>query len=183
MAQKRVDIERNYWDKASEDPHVDTKYICDIYDNRFLYETTFSGKVLDLGCGVGRLMKKGYYGVDISEKMLLIAQNRKPDCFFTLCDGRTIPYPESFFDNVYCVLLFQHIPIEAVKQYTKEVYRVLKKGGLFVFQYVMGNENEPFSYHYSHDQIKQIYEKTGFSFVNRKKNYIHYQWDWLTVQK
>jgi len=172
----RVNEEKEYWNKAAGDPDVDKKYICDVLDDAFLKILgNPKGKVLEIGCGVGRLMKDGYYGIDISHEMIDIAKKRKPNCHFKVNDGRTIPYSDNFFDFVYCVLVFQHIPLDAVLGYVEEVRRVLKTGGMFIFQYIEGNEDEPFSKHH-------YLSPSGF-FLKKKKGLIHPQWTWLFCEK
>jgi len=78
---KRVDLERNYWDVAAQDPEVDTKFICDVPTEDCIGELiqTFppimTGKrVAEIGCGVGRLIiplantypDTEFFGTDIS---------------------------------------------------------------------------------------------------------------------
>ena len=172
----RVAIEKEYWDKAALDPDVDKKYIADCDLQGCLDAIgNLKGKVLDLGCGVGRLMKDGYCGVDISPNMLKIAAKRHPSCEFKLADGRTIPYPDETFDSAYSMLLFQHLPFDAVGGYIKEVRRVLKDNGIFIFQYIEGTEDEPFSKHH-------IIELEGFTF-GTEKELVHPQWTWIRANK
>lgn len=177
----RIKEEKEYWESASKDPEVDKKYISDLPredDIRALGK--LEGKILDLGCGVGRLMNDGYYGVDISEGMLEIAKKRKPNCQFKLCDGRTIPYKDSFFDVVYSVLLFQHLPLDGIQSYIDEVHRVLKPGGVFKFQMIEGTENAPFSKHYKLEQFK-MFDK--FNIVSKNTGLGHHAWTWITIVK
>lgn len=172
----RIQEEKQYWNKAAQDPEVDMKYICDLDTGKCLEAIgELEGKVLEIGCGVGRLMKDGYCGIDISEKMLEIARKRKPNCEFKLTDGRSIPYEDNTFDSVYSMLVFQHLPIEAVETYIKEVRRVLKENGVFIFQYIRGKEDAPFSKHHS------IIPR-GFSF-HEETGLVHPQWTWVHATK
>lgn len=178
----RIDEEKNYWNTAATDPQVDVKYISDIPTKQFEWiHTQLFGKVLEIGCGVGRLMKPGYYGIDISNKMLKIAQERQPDCRFKLADGRIIPYSDSSFDSVYSVLVFQHLPLEAVAGYIAETKRILKKRGVFIFQFIEGTEDAPFSKHHSLDEIKKLLIPE-YS-VTLKRGLIHPLWTWVTARK
>lgn len=181
--QDRIQIEKLYWEKAAEDKDVDSKYISDIPDAKFLQEIgERNGMVLDLGCGVGRLMQDGDFGIDISENMIEIARQRKPKCRFRVCNGRSIPYQDDYFDLVYSVLLFQHLHIDAVETYIDEVGRVLKSGGKFVFQFIEGYENEPFSQHHAWDNIYKVLVRNGFKFT-AKRGKVHYQWTWVKAIK
>lgn len=185
---KRVEIEKEYWDKASKDKDVDKKYISNIAKDGFKDALgDLDGNVLEIGCGVGRLMKAGWYGIDISQGMIDIARSRKKNCHFEVSDGRTIPFEDNFFDHVYSVLVFQHIPFDAVLGYIKEAHRVLRKYGLFQFQFIEGNEDEPFSHHHDLDRILQALTDFGF-FVNPspqfiRKGIVHLDWTWVRAIK
>jgi len=113
-------------------------------------------KVLELGCGLCRLLKplienKIYdyaIGIDASEGMIneakkLNLKNITP----LLCDGEgLIPLGEEYnnsFDTVFSIITFQHIPsTDTVKTYLKEAYRLLKEGGNIVFQVLSNDEGK-----------------------------------------
>lgn len=107
----------------------------------FLAKNGFANKkILDLGCGNGRLYELfkfkmvGYYGIDVSEKMIEIAKERYPTANFRVGDALNLPFPEDFFDDVYGVAVFHHIPSENFRRkFLSEAKRVLKtKGKLFL---------------------------------------------------
>jgi SAM-dependent methyltransferase len=184
MMRSRITVEKAYWNKAALDPDVDVKYISDLSTKECLEALgEIKGTALEIGCGVGRLMKDGYHGIDISQAMLDIAVGRKPKCTFHLCDGRTIPYADEHFDSVYSVLLFQHLPIEAVEGYIVEAYRVLKSGGTLRFQFIEGIEDEPFSKHHDCPRIIDLLLKTGFTVGTVDEGLAHSSWVWLTGKK
>lgn len=179
----RLQEEKEYWDSVAQDPEVDIKYICDINTEDCLKALgKLDGKVLEIGCGVGRLLPKGGSGVDISSKMLAIAQDRRPDCLFIKCDGRSIPFTDNNFDTVYCVLLFQHLPMEGVIMYLSEAARVLRSDGKFIFQFIEGNEDEPFSKHHNLESIKEIL-KQSFKEIQITHELVHKQWTWVSAIK
>lgn len=184
---KRVEKEKTYWNNFAIDPMVDLKYISDIEREPFLELIgDLCGKVLDVGCGVGRLMKNGYCGIDISQNMLDIAETRMPDCEFKLCDGRTIPYQDQYFDNVQCILVFQHLPFEGVQSYIREISRVLKTGGHFVFQFIdqldKGSMGELSSAHSTAD-ITMTLNENWLIVEKLSKGEIHPQWTWIKAIK
>jgi len=101
--------------------------------------------VLDFGCGVGRLTRSlaahfgRCVGVDISAPMLAQAEelNRECDrCRFVLNATEDLRVFESAsFDLVYTRYVLQHLPTRAmVRSYLSEFMRVLRPGGLLVFQ-------------------------------------------------
>lgn len=180
----RIRLEKEYWDKAALSPEVDTKYIADVGLTESKEAVgSLVGRVLEIGCGVGRLMEDGFCGIDISEGMLEIARKRKPECEFKICDGRTIPYPDNYFDSAYCMLVFQHLPLEAISAYINETFRVLTKDGIFRFQFIEGEENEPFSHHYKFSEIKRILVGAGFIYTKVDRKLVHPQWTWITATK
>lgn len=94
-------------------------------------------KILDLGCGTGVyakiLTKKGarLKGIDISEKEIEIARKESPDVEFIIGNAEKLPYKSKEFDIVLSCLVLEHF--KDWNNVLKEVNRVLKKNGLFVF--------------------------------------------------
>ncbi len=103
-----------------------------------------SGKALDFGCGVGRLTQAlaAYFpevhGVDISESMIKLAQeyNQKDTrCVYHLNTKNDLKiFADATFDFVYSKITLQHMERRYAENYLKEFLRVLKPGGLIVFQ-------------------------------------------------
>lgn len=183
MNQSRLDQERDYWNTAALDPDVDEKYICDMATDDCLKELgELQGRVLEIGCGVGRLMQKGFHGVDISEEMLKIAQARKPKCTFQLIKGK-IPFNADSFDTVYSMLVFQHLKPDTVFHYIKEASRVLKTPGTFRFQYIEGTEREPFSNHYTQEEMENWLLTAGFTSATWQESKLNDLWRWVTATK
>jgi SAM-dependent methyltransferase len=99
-------------------------------------------RALDFGCGVGRLTRalRAYFpechGVDISSRMLRTARELTPECDFHInVETNLHLFDDSYFDLVYSVIVLQHQPSRAVVlSYVNEFLRVLRRGGLLVFQ-------------------------------------------------
>lgn len=100
---------------------------------------------LDFGCGVGRLTRAlvGHFercvGVDISAPMLAQAEELNRDCDrcrFVLNAAEDLrAFESASFDLVYTKYVLQHLPGRAlVRSYLGELLRVLRPGGLLVFQ-------------------------------------------------
>jgi len=99
---------------------------------------------LDFGCGVGRLTRamSEYFpeccGVDISLTMISMAQelNRDcPRCYFQMNEDTQLQrLQNNYFGFVYTSLVLQHIAPPCSHQYIAELVRVLKPGGVLVFQ-------------------------------------------------
>jgi SAM-dependent methyltransferase len=100
--------------------------------------------VLDFGCGVGRLTcaLSQYFdqcwGVDISATMIRLAKEfhkNNARCSFSLNEVDHLQqFPDGYFGFIYTSVTLQHIPMPYVRKYLLEFIRVLKPGGIFVFQ-------------------------------------------------
>ncbi len=102
------------------------------------------GRALDFGCGVGRLTQAlaehfdRVVGVDIARSMIERARE------FDTHGGRVRyvvntasdlwDFGDASFDFVYSNKVLQHIPPEAQATYVEEFVRVLRPGGVAVFQ-------------------------------------------------
>jgi len=104
----------------------------------FLFKYIKKGdKVLDLGCGNGRLYQvlEGvqYVGLDFSKELIEIAKKNYPQADFILGPGLNLPFSDNCFDKVFSVAVLHHIPSEELRlKFLKEAKRVLKKNGLLV---------------------------------------------------
>ncbi|MGH9222896.1 MAG: class I SAM-dependent methyltransferase [Acidimicrobiales bacterium] len=102
------------------------------------------GTCLDFGCGVGRLTQAlsrrfaEAHGVDIAEPMIEQARryNRAGDrCHYHVnTDPDLRRFTDATFDFVYSNIVLQHMPPAASTVYMRELVRVLRPGGVAVFQ-------------------------------------------------
>lgn len=137
---------------------------------------------LDLGCGTGEMMKqilqtdncKELYGIDLSEEMLAVAKSKLPDQVkLLLGDSESLPFPDNFFDVVYCNDSFHHYP--APRNVLNEVQRVLKPGGTFLmgdcWQPYIGRVIINFYMRHSKEGDVKIYSETEM--VSMLSEYFH----------
>jgi len=105
----------------------------------------FRGYALDFGCGTGRLTRalagkfSKVFGVDISQKMIDIANNESQgidNIVFILNKENNLEiFIDNNFDFVLSLLTLQHLPDrKAIYSFMKEIIRILKPGGIFCFQ-------------------------------------------------
>lgn len=98
-------------------------------------------KVLDLGCGNGRLfglLKEkniNYSGIDSSEKLISIAKEKYPEdsLRFSVAEALRLPFPDDSFDKIYCIAVLHHVPSDSFRlKFLEESRRVLKNKGLLI---------------------------------------------------
>jgi SAM-dependent methyltransferase len=98
-------------------------------------------RVLDFGCGAGRLTQAlagradSVVGVDVAEPMLAVARDLDPAgrCEFVHNDRADLrAFADGEFDLVFSELVLQHLPRPAIDAYLAEFLRVLRSGGLGV---------------------------------------------------
>jgi SAM-dependent methyltransferase len=100
-------------------------------------------RVLELGCGVGRIGREiaphvaHWEGTDISSNMIEVARERLKDHtnagFTELQRSSLQPLADASFDKAYCVAVFIHMDKEDFYLYLEDLARVLKPGGLLYF--------------------------------------------------
>ena len=103
-------------------------------------------RALDFGCGVGRLTRalsnsfEEAVGLDISAEMIRFARelNEGRSCRFEVNDRVDLgTFESASFDFVYSSLVLQHMPrTDLIRSYIDEFLRVVRPGGLVVFQSV-----------------------------------------------
>ena len=98
-------------------------------------------KILDIGTRFGsflnRLFTLGYrdmYGIDVDSSAILQGKEYYPELAQNLSvyDGTIIPFNDCAFDVICMFDVIEHIP--GVQSYLKEVYRIIRPGGVLVFQ-------------------------------------------------
>jgi SAM-dependent methyltransferase len=112
-----------------------------------------SGRVLDLGCGAGRiavaLARRGFEvsGVDVSAPLLevatSIATREGLSAHFVRVDALDLPFADRSFDAAIAFKLYGYIPARTTRlAYLDEIYRVLVPGAwLLLTSYVVPPEH------------------------------------------
>ncbi|MEH1810981.1 MAG: class I SAM-dependent methyltransferase [Nostoc sp.] len=130
------------------------------------------GSILEIGSGYGRaplhlskaknLRCEKYYGIDISEPLLrrLIKVKQEynffPEAEFNLIctSAETLPLEDNSIDLVISNCVFMHIPDAQLRNLLADICRVLKPGGIFVFNHSFHNKSCPS--HIIHNFIRRL---------------------------
>jgi ubiquinone/menaquinone biosynthesis C-methylase UbiE len=130
-------------------------------------------KVLDLGCGNGRLVDafRGkvieYAGIDNSEKLVEIAKKKHPAQDFHFFDGLRIPFEDNKFDAVFCIAVLHHVPGSQLRgEFLSEIRRVLKPGGkLILTVWYLWEKGRYWSLFFKFT-LKKLFGKSGLDFFD-----------------
>lgn len=154
---------------------------------KFIKYLKKGAKILEIGCGSGRdsifLAKKGFdvVGIDISAEAIKKAKAKsKGYSNLSLIRGRAehLPFKTSSFDAVYSIWTLQFCPL---KQAAKEIYRVLKKGGIAYLAFILSTERDGKVKHkIEKDKVLQTYKKfrliTSQEFRTKDKDERGFHW-------
>ena len=123
--------EKKYWDKVAKEKKFTTPFQMGAFQK---YVNT-DKKILDYGCGYGRVLKelydRGYtdlLGIDFSNEMIHKAKKLYPYIDFNLINGDTLDFENESFDSIVLVAVLNCIhEEEKQKKLMSELYRVLRK--------------------------------------------------------
>jgi len=153
----------------------------------FVADTDLAGKeVLDIGCGygwcefnfLGRGVKK-MSAIEISENDLETIRQNIKDERLALKTGQAdnLPFSAESFDTVVSWDVIEHIPKNTEPAMFKEIYRVLKIGGIFYlstpFKYFFADIFDPAWWlaghrHYSSAVLRQFARDNNFEVLEIK---------------
>lgn len=114
-----------YFDDKTDIPFID----------KFISYLPKGCRILDVGSGPGEfakyLLEKGFIveGIDLSDEMLGIAQQKVPEAKFTKMDMRRLTFHEESFNGLLVAYSLIHIPSSDLSDTLKGFYRLLKQNG------------------------------------------------------
>ena len=136
------DQAENYDKKIQEDSLDKFNYIrenyFELHDRLIeLLELKENDHILDIGIGTGLLEEKidvkcSISGIDISEKMLKITEDKKMNIELKPGSFSEIPYPDNTFNKIYSCFAFHHLDTNEKMKAFKEMERVLQNNGKII---------------------------------------------------
>jgi len=189
--------ERLHWNnidhEIGHDLHGLPPYDVDRVAARILGPTERLYRILDMGCGIGRLTnliatlrpQAEVFGFDVSANAIAKASLDAPrNVAYMVGNGRLIPsaFPDTF-DLIYSVTMLQHVPHVAKYLYLDNAIDSLAPGGVMKVTLAVGNEPKTFLNHQM-DQFEldelALY-LAGFGQVT-VSNDTENDWTWIEVR-
>ena len=148
---KRTDLQASY-DRVAEE------YAERIFDElrhksldrallaRFAEETRGLGPVCDLGCGPGHVARHLHglgvevFGIDLSAGMVEQARRLNPQIEFLQGDMLSLDADDEAWGGIVAFYSIIHVPPEEVPRALRELWRVLKAGGVLLLSFHVGEE-------------------------------------------
>jgi ubiquinone/menaquinone biosynthesis C-methylase UbiE len=120
-------------------------------------------QLLDIGCGAGatlEMLAKKFgivpFGIDISKKMINIANKRLPAARLEVCDAADLPYPNAYFDAIICECTLSIV--DDAYAILNETRRTLKTDGPLIVSDVCKQDDLA--------RITTMFAETGFELVH-----------------
>lgn len=162
-----------------EDPDIDYHHALEMLVKKVVMplKENRCERVLDLGCGVGYPTRQaqGFLnveitGIDFSAKSIELAKKTHalPSLHFSEMSAYDLQFDSETFDGVFAIESLFHMEKESA---LREVYRVLKKGGIFsISDYYakmgwQGLIDEDFSSITDLEEMVELFKSVGFSKV------------------
>ncbi|ABK43100.1 Methyltransferase type 11 [Magnetococcus marinus MC-1] len=119
------------------DPFGIYNHESEIYGMEKLLRPQQQGRILDAGCGNGRMLARfsaqtDAVGIDASLNLLRIVKRAGRGSFHVCCELEQIPFKDGLFDTVFSCRVLQHLTQQ--QQAVQEMSRVTKPGGDLVLE-------------------------------------------------
>jgi ubiquinone/menaquinone biosynthesis C-methylase UbiE len=156
-------------------------------------------RLLDVACGTGRTLHQigrthpemRLYGVDLSPAYVQLARRRLADLAeiaLAVENAEELPFADAAFDVVTSVYLFHELPRNTRRQIAREMFRVVRPGGLVVIEdsaqlsesaeiaaalrSFPGEFHEPFYNDYLDDDLAGMLREVGFEVASSEPQFV-----------
>jgi ubiquinone/menaquinone biosynthesis C-methylase UbiE len=156
-------------------------------------------RLLDVACGTGRTLHQlscahpalRYYGVDLSPAYVRLARKRLADVAevaLAVENAEALPFADHTFDIATSVYLFHELPRNARRNAARELFRVVRPGGMVVIedsaqlaesaeiasalQAFPGEFHEPFFADYLEDDLAGVLRDAGFTVESSEPHFV-----------
>ncbi|PHR26898.1 MAG: SAM-dependent methyltransferase [Desulfotalea sp.] len=137
------------WDSVAE--NVD--FNLEISDENFVKTVSQEAKILDFGCGYGRIANQLYHlgyrhlvGIDCSIKMINRGLIEFPHLDLRYFPGSILPFADNEFDSIVTCAVFTCIPNQDVRKHILiELRRVLKPNGVLYLAEFCSEQSQRFT--------------------------------------
>ena len=140
-AEKLLEKVKNDYNQIAEEFSQSRDKLWPEFEN-FLQYIKPEMRVLDLGCGNGRLYELlkdigiNYTGIDNSARLIQLAQERwekEPKLLFKVGDVLSLEEPTNNYDSVLLIAVLQHIPSKQLRlRSLQNIKNILKPEGLLI---------------------------------------------------
>ncbi len=193
MDKKTIDI----YNKFAKEYDEETLYFWQEFPITFLdkFVGSVSGdKILNIGSGSGHdallLKDRGLDVICLDASQSMINLSKQKGLKSILGDFNNLPFSDNHFDGVWAYTSLLHISKSDIQKPIKEVYRVLKKEGVFALGLIEGRgevymkskkiKESRFFALYSKKEIEKLLRDNNFEIIYfeefrpRTKNYLNY---------
>ena len=166
---------------------------------RFVREAGRPVRLLDVACGTGRTLHQlalahpdlRFYGVDLSPAYVQHARRRLADLAevaLAVENAEALPFADASFDVATSVYLFHELPRNTRRQVAREMFRVVRPGGLLVIEdsaqlsesaeignalrAFPGEFHEPFYADYLEDDLAALLAEVGFEVESSEPQFV-----------
>jgi ubiquinone/menaquinone biosynthesis C-methylase UbiE len=156
-------------------------------------------RLLDVACGTGRTLHQiarahpdlRFYGVDLSPAYVQLARKRLTDLAevaLAVENAEALPFADATFDIATSVYLFHELPRNARRNVAREMFRVVRPGGLLVVEdsaqltesaeiaaalrSFPGEFHEPFYADYLQDDLAALLREVGFAIESTEPQFV-----------
>lgn len=156
-------------------------------------------RLLDVACGTGRTLHQlaqahptlRLYGVDLSPSYVRLARKRLAhvaEVALAVENAEALPFADATFDVATSVYLFHELPRATRRNVARELFRVVRPGGLIVLEdsaqlvesaeisaalrSFPGEFHEPFYADYLEDDLAQLLREVGFEVESTEPQFV-----------